>query len=54
MTESRGADHISPREAGRASESYAMLLGYGARRGVNKTAVKRDRPPLLGYEYFGQ
>lgn len=54
MTESQGADQISLREVGRASETYATLLGYGARRGVNKTAVKQGRPSLLSYEYFGQ
>lgn len=29
------------REVGK---SYAMLLGHGARRGVNTTALKWDRP----------
>lgn len=37
-------DQISLSEAGKACESYAMLLGYGARRGVNKTILKWDRP----------
>lgn len=37
-------DHISLSEVGRACESYVMLLGYGARRGVNKTTLQWDRP----------
>lgn len=37
------ADHISLCEVGRVCEGYAMLLGYGARRGVNNT-LKWDRP----------
>lgn len=47
------SDHISLSEVGRAWESYAMLLGYGAKRGVNKTTLKWDRP-LPGNKYFGQ
>lgn len=42
--EKKKADHISLCEVGRAGESYVMLLGYGARRGVNKTTLKWDRP----------
>lgn len=37
-------DQISLSEVGKACESYAMLLGYGARRGVNNTTLKWDRP----------
>lgn len=37
-------DHISLTEEGRACETYVMLLGYGARRGVNKTTLKWDSP----------
>lgn len=37
-------DHISLSEVGKACKSYVMLLGYGARRGVNNTTLKWDRP----------
>lgn len=37
-------DHISLTEVGKACEGYVMLLVYGARRGVNNTTVKWDRP----------
>lgn len=38
------ADQISLREVGKACESYTMLLGYEARRGVNNTTLGWDRP----------
>lgn len=37
-------DQISLGEAGRIFGSYAMILAFGARRGVNKTALKWDKP----------
>lgn len=38
------ADQISLGEVGKACQTYVMLLGHGARRGVNNAAVKWDGP----------
>lgn len=38
------ADQVSLSEVGEACETYAMLLGYRARRGVNNSTLQWDRP----------